>query len=76
MLSKRIYTKPGLSPVTSTNPIRNNFIGNTFDGTEVSKTVNILNSALSIDSTTQPNTAIEANVGSAEKIPTSLINLY
>jgi hypothetical protein len=75
-LSKRIYTKPGLAPVTSTNPIRNNAFGNTFDGTEVSKTLNLSNESLNITSELRANTSIEANVGSVEKIPTALINLY
>lgn len=75
-LSKRIYTKSGLAPVTSTNPIRNNAFGNTFDGTEVSKTLNLSNEGLNITSELRSNTSIEANVGSVEKIPTALINLY
>jgi hypothetical protein len=62
--------------VTSTNPIRNNAFGNTFDGTEVSKTLNLSNESLDITSELRANTSIEANVGSVEKIPAALINLY
>lgn len=75
-LSKRIYAKPGLAPVTSANTVRNNAFGNTFDGTEITKTVSLSSDKLNINSLLQTNTAIEANMGSVEKIPTSLINLY
>lgn len=75
-LASRIFTSKALTPVLSSTPIRAENFRSVFDGTELTKNFTISPNTISLTTHTTPNTTVEANVGSIEKIPTALIEMY
>jgi len=75
-LATRIFTSRALPPVLSSTSNRAENFTSVFDGTELTKEISVQPTTLSLNSTSSPNTTVEANVGSIEKIPTPLIEMY
>jgi hypothetical protein len=75
-LTSRIFVKKPLTPVLSSNPLRGVDSTTPFNGTELHRFFELGSDEMSIKTTRNPNTTVEANVGSIEKIPASLIELY
>lgn len=75
-LATRVFTSRALAPVLSSTSLRAENFTSVFDGTELNKTFTISSSDISLDTKSNPNTTVEANVGSIEKIPAPLIEMY
>ena len=76
VLSSRVFTVKPLTPVLSSTPLRADNFTSAFDGTEVNKLLTLSSTKLVSEFTTSPNSTVEANVGSVEKIPTPLLEMY
>ena len=75
-LKTRVFTSRSLTPVLSSTPTRAENFTSIFDGTELSKTFTISPTQITLNTSSNPNTTVEANVGSIEKIPAPLIEMY
>ena len=75
-LTSRIFVKKPLTPVLSSNPLRGVDSTTPFNGTELHRFFELGSDEINVKTTRNPNTTVEANVGSIEKIPASLIELY
>ena len=75
-LTSRIFVKKPLTPVLSSNPLRGVDSTTPFNGTELHRFFELGSDKMNITTTRNPNTTVEANMGSIEKIPASLIELY
>jgi hypothetical protein len=75
-LTSRIFVKKPLTPVLSSNPLRGVDSTTPFNGTELHRFFELGSDEMNITTTRNPNTTVEANMGSIEKIPASLIELY
>ena len=75
-LTSRIFVKKPLTPVLSSNPLRGVDSTTPFNGTELHRFFELGLDEMNVKTTRNPNTTVEANVGSIEKIPASLIELY
>ena len=75
-LATRVFTSRALTPVLSSTSMRADNFSSVFDGTELSKTFTISPDSIVLNTNSNPNTTVEANVGSIEKIPAPLIEMY
>jgi len=75
-LSNRVFTNTATSPLTSTSSQRNRFTNSFYEGTMFKEELENKNNKISSNVNQTSSSAISANSGTADKIPTPLVELY